>query len=102
MPTAPLSSSAEKLPAAQPPETAEKALDDAALALELAARSEGVRTSDLVDAGISRRTAQRIMRDLVEQGVLFAHGNGPSRIYRRESQSSTTSKNGSTAKNSRR
>ena len=102
VPTAPLSSSAEKLPAAQPPETAEKALDDAALALELAARSEGVRTSDLVDAGISRRTAQRIMRDLVEQGMLFAHGNGPSRIYRRESQSSTTSKNGSTAKNSRR
>lgn len=52
------------------------------IALALAARSEGVRTSDLVDAGIPRRTAQRIVSDLVEQGRLVPHGNGRGRTYR--------------------
>ena len=102
VPTVPASPSTEEHATAQPSEEAEKAPDDTALALVLAARSEGVRTSDLVDAGISRRTAQRIMRDLVEQGKLFAHGNGRGRIYRRESQPSTTSKNGNAAKDSQR
>lgn len=102
VPTVPASPSTEEHATAQLSEEAEKAPDDTALALVLAARSEGVRTSDLVDAGISRRTAQRIMRDLVEQGKLFAHGNGRGRIYRRESQPSTTSKNGNAAKDSQR
>ncbi|WP_304425647.1 AAA family ATPase [uncultured Adlercreutzia sp.] len=51
-------------------------------ALQLAAREEGLRTSDLVEAGHSRRTAQRAIRDLVDAGKLAPEGNGPSRVYR--------------------
>lgn len=53
-----------------------------AAALQLAAREEGLRTSDLVEAGHSRRTAQRVIRDLVDAGKLAPEGNGPSRVYR--------------------
>lgn len=54
-----------------------------ALALKLAESSEGMRTADLVDTGISRRTAQRLIRELVAQGQVTPQGNGRSRVYRR-------------------
>ena len=54
----------------------------ASLALKLAESNGGVRTADLVDAGISRRTAQRTLSELVERDRLTPQGNGPSRIYR--------------------
>ena len=54
----------------------------ASLALKLAESNGGVRTADLVDAGISRRTAQRTLSELVERDRLAPQGNGPSRIYR--------------------
>ncbi len=54
-----------------------------ALALKLAESAEGVRTADLANTGISRRTALRIISELVEQGKLAPQGNGRSRVYRR-------------------
>ena len=54
-----------------------------ALALKLAESAEGVRTADLANTGISRRTALRIISELVEQGTLAPQGNGRSRVYRR-------------------
>lgn len=61
-----------------------KSVDDLfALALELAERGEGLRTSDLVDAGVSRRTAQRMISALVDRGSLTPHGNGRGRTYHR-------------------
>ena len=49
----------------------------ASLALKLAESNGGVRTADLVDAGISRRTAQRTLSELVERDRLTPQGNGP-------------------------
>ena len=54
-----------------------------AVALKLAESAEGVRTADLANTGISRRTALRIISELVEQGKLAPQGNGRSRVYRR-------------------
>ena len=56
-------------------------------ALALATRPEGLRTADLVEAGHSRRTAQRAIKELTEQGCLVPHGNGRSRVYRCSKQS---------------
>lgn len=56
--------------------------DIEAAALSLAETEKGLRSSDLVKAGHSRRTAQRAIGDLVEAGKLVAYGNGPSRVYR--------------------
>lgn len=58
------------------------------LALKLAERKSGVRTSELVDAGISRRTAQRIISELVGEEQLVPHGNGRRRTYHRPSSNS--------------
>ena len=62
---------------------AKNADEASALALKLAENSGGMRTADLVGAGVSRRTAQRIIGELVSQGLLVPQGNGPSRVYRR-------------------
>ena len=59
--------------------------DDAVkLALELARKTSGLHTADLVGAGIPRRTAQRLIRDLVEKELLVPQGNGRSRSYHTE------------------
>ena len=62
---------------------AKNADEASALALKLAENCGGMRTADLVGAGVSRRTAQRIIGELVSQGLLVPQGNGPSRVYRR-------------------
>lgn len=71
-----------------PIEAAEEVDGTALLALKLAERKSGVRTSELVDAGISRRTAQRIISELVGKERLVPHGNGRGRTYHRPSSSS--------------
>lgn len=51
-------------------------------ALAYAAEPSGLRTADLIEEGTSRRTAQRVIKELVEQGRLIPIGNGRGRIYR--------------------
>lgn len=52
------------------------------VALALATTEEGLRTADLEQAGYSRRTAQRMVSELVDAGKLVPHGNGRGRVYR--------------------
>ena len=81
VPTVPAANGAQ--PAGQHTTQADEPDEAVALALKLAESAEGVRTADLANTGISRRTALRIISELVEQGKLAPQGNGRSRVYRR-------------------
>ena len=64
------------------PETRPTQLADvAALTMEIVAEKEWVGVSDLESRGIARRTAQRGLAELVEQGSLHPEGKGRSRKY---------------------
>ena len=80
VPVEPVSKSAEATPAPSTSEIKPESIEGTAL--RLAATEQGLRSSDLVATGHSRRTAQRIIRELVEAGRITPHGNGPSRVYR--------------------
>lgn len=69
-------------------EATEEVDETTLLVLKLAERKSGVRTSELVDAGISRRTAQRTISELVDEEQLVPHGNGRGRTYHRPSSNS--------------
>lgn len=83
VPTVPVDAPASASSGKRLDDTSKNVDDLFALALELAERGEGLRTSDLVDAGVSRRTAQRMISALVDRGSLTPHGNGRSRTYHR-------------------
>lgn len=97
VPSVPAEEAGRRAPGEMPPTPHEKALRTGGgtssethsefngytdLALTLARQPEGLRTADLVEAGASRRTAQRLISSLVEDGRLVPHGNGRGRIYR--------------------
>ncbi len=65
----------------EPPGTTADPDDTIANILKLAERPEGLRTAELVTNGRSSRTAQRIIHDLVEKGLLVARGKGRQRRY---------------------
>lgn len=68
------------------PETPTGPLDlkrSIAAIFDATAGGKAISVSDLVETGVSRRTAQRGLRKLVEDGFLVAEGQGRSRRYRR-------------------
>lgn len=82
---APISASTETSAASVPKAASSDSVlpsDIAEAALFLAATEKGLHTADLEAAGHARRTAQRVIRELVAQGKLVSSGNGRGRVYR--------------------